>query len=1452
MGIQPPLDDAPLASLAPLAAASIRLGVGGRARGHGSCTFVMPSAKAAGLQVMERSQEKPRANNTIALSSSLPSIKCKGGGAGVDGLGKLTASPLHSGQAFHAPAQSGGTPRCKGSVDYVVKHVLKRYASMDAASKCFQRLRERPDKFLVGGLPLGGAEIAEAERRCQAAFGVKGHSGFRATSSAVAPLAGNSKDADVMDNVAVVVRYIMQTFAGDVASADIFLQRMRTVGRRSKLGYIFSEEELSQARSEYLSRLGSIGKVGAAAARARSMVDVIAQYIMERFEGMGEAGRFFYLLEKTAGEVNQLSLIFTRDDIVEARSECAAVFQAKATDCGTPKGHVDLIVKYVLKKFEVRQKAEQFFDTLHLHVGRSAPPPLSRVFTLEEVTEAWLRCTVCYDEQEELAASELAKRSGPQTDAMSRLGTFEETAGDGDVGDLSGDEGVDQEGDATGGLSPADLLADLGVSVEPAQASEDGYKAHLWQISGSLAELLPGAKGFNKRATAAMLGAEVGASEARGNAEQRLLCPPLQAHQEAVAFLLHPRSPMSRLLVDHPTGSGKTREMIRVLDNYFYDPRPKVPIFPRDAVCRNFYMELLRWPSRYRDYFACERPADAAMVSGSADWRTRRHHMWDPSRTSNEELRRLCGVIRDVLEMKGQSWMGQMRRSFRVAFQKKHPGMPMPLAPLRAISYVSAGGSFSAITETAGKLPASALMKIGYERGCGNVYTNKVVVLDEAHNLVRSQSQFDEQLRRLRFLLVGAQNLVLAGFTGTPILNEATEGRQLLDIIKGQEQICSSDEGFLSSFQARPMKLFASSMPRGIPDKLLTAQRRRELVKRVELQGEALRVFDTKRQLGLAQERLRAYCNVCCYYASFHDGQNGAKARIMANPEGCCPKLHAVAHEVASFSEKALVLIGRPTGHKVMLELMRHVASLASPSFGVATLDELAEFNHVSNLRGEKYRVLVADATQCSEGISFLAVRRSFMADVPPSYSQFVQQCGRSLRMYGHHGLPVEEQVLVTRLYVATFPKWMSSSLACFAFRAQNRTGVAANNVEARARLLLARLRRAGMGTLAELKSRVDAHVCEINSVQDPGSKEPLAKPPLSSSQAADLLERHGLWEEGRLLRPKAHTAQLEPNNAGPAQKPRAFLQALQDLHAANNADDPALSLDHVTADEKALLDLANMSKKLVPALTEMRGVAVDRDIFASLAACQAPSADEASADEFDVEPDCDDASARGREATGQRDLGTPSAEGLAESVSQESGQTQGSVIAKRESHRLKEGRGATATAAASDKQDIPSHMQKVEATADVMDAQAGLTAHDAEEDQGSQACGAVASGTGNQGQPSKKRLMGVLVTATRDGGSGEPDPSPAVAGQPPFQHSQPWQKQEQAASPLPKRVRLWSKTPWGAWVWPLPNQTCECKGASRPHPGVCGCCGVTRPAKELGVQTSGFAATATTGRGGG
>jgi hypothetical protein len=519
----------------------------------------------------------------------------------------------------------------------------------------------------------------------------------------------------------------------------------------------------------------------------------------------------------------------------------------------------------------------------------------------------------------------------------------------------------------------------------------------------------------------------------------------------------------------------------------------------------------------------------------------------------------------------------------------------MPLAPLRAISYTSAGGAFSVIDEF--DQPVSAFMKVGYEAHSGNVYTNKVVLLDEAHNLVRTQTRYGDQLQRLRDLLQGARRLVLAGFTGTPILEDPAEGRLMLDLIKCSEA-SRGDEGYISSFQARPRPQFPEVLPHGLPDGLLTVARVRQLVQKVELCGEALRAYETKRRLGFTDQRLRNYCNVCVSARSFHDGKNSSKARLLANPENCCPKLFATAQAVATSSEKALVLTRRTSGHMVMLELMRQVAHESRTRFGVATIDELEDFNHVSNLRGERYRVLVADAEQCCEGVNFLAVRRTYLTDVPGSPSSFVQQCGRAIRMYGHRGLPEKEQLVVTQIYVSTFPKWMRNPLACWSMKVHCLGHCSGEVVEQRARLLAGRLRRAGINTLGELRDRVGKH-CQKSATRQNRTE-------LSTKGVAAFLEEYNLWEEVRLLRThetreaeRVAAAREENGDLSAVKaKPHALVPMLQSLCAASSTDDMERFSCVDTVDEVAMQELVKRTEDFASALATLREVAIDRDIF--------------------------------------------------------------------------------------------------------------------------------------------------------------------------------------------------------------------------------------------------------------
>jgi len=647
----------------------------------------------------------------------------------------------------------------------------------------------------------------------------------------------------------------------------------------------------------------------------------------------------------------------------------------------------------------------------------------------------------------------------PEADGSSDDGS------DGTGSDLSAEEDVDSEVEVGDVESRDEGFVDfeVGTSLPP-----DDYKGD-WQGAPEL-----GSPAFNAFAAGVLRRAGIARTLPKASLDRSAPCPQLQPHQEAAVFLLHPRSPVTRLLVDHPTGSGKTREMIEVLDNYFHDPRPKVPVFPKEPVCRNFYGEMLRWPSKYRDYFCCLRPHSAARASSAQDWRGRRGHFWDIGHLSEKELRGICREMREVLEMKGCFYMGRMRRLWRDDFTHRFPNEPLPAAPLRALRYTSAGGKHTTLREDDG-LPASALFKIGFSRADPNVYSNKIVIMDEVHNLVRAQTQFGEQLTHLRELLFRARGMILAGFTGTPILSEPHEGRQLLDIIKGFAAPLG-DAGFISSFPMRPPSLFPKSLPLGIPDAVLTPKLKRQFVQKVVLTGESLQRYDKKRALGLPLRRLQRYCSLSVHFGAMHEGKSGSKARVLQDLESCAPKIFAIARDVAADKSKTLVLIARHSGMDTLIDQLRKLASPegGQQSFGVATMDELAAFNSKANLRGELYRVLVADSTQCGEGVSFFSVRRVMLADVPTSPSALVQAVGRSIRMYGHDGLPEEERTVTTTQYISVLPRWMQAPLGAWAYRALRHHDQ--NQAQGKARRLLRRLLKAGIPTLAALRQKLVEH----------------------------------------------------------------------------------------------------------------------------------------------------------------------------------------------------------------------------------------------------------------------------------------------------------------------------------------------------------------------------------------
>lgn len=239
-------------------------------------------------------------------------------------------------------------------------------------------------------------------------------------------------------------------------------------------------------------------------------------------------------------------------------------------------------------------------------------------------------------------------------------------------------------------------------------------------------------------------------------------------------------------------------------------------------------MELLRWPNPYRDYFALTRPLDAEIACGGQPWVAVRDKAWELSLLTSADASRLYGSVKDALDMKGLVRNGALTPQALAPFAGTHVAERIPGAPLRAFNYSCAGGALSNSPEDDGTIPA--IMKFGLPVGSSNVYDQKIVVLDEAHNLLRRD---DPRFDRLRCLSSSAKGLTLGAFTATPVLESPQDGQAMMNIIGG------SKAASLVSFSREQCQFFPTTIPANVADGSVLADvsTARKWVTRVRLAG---------------------------------------------------------------------------------------------------------------------------------------------------------------------------------------------------------------------------------------------------------------------------------------------------------------------------------------------------------------------------------------------------------------------------------------------------------------------------------------------------------------------------------------------------------------------------------------------------------------------------------------
>eukprot|EP00729_Bicosta_minor_P010995 gene10995-35625_t len=541
----------------------------------------------------------------------------------------------------------------------------------------------------------------------------------------------------------------------------------------------------------------------------------------------------------------------------------------------------------------------------------------------------------------------------------------------------------------------------------------------------------------------------------------------LQPYQKTVEFLVHPFGPIERLLVAHRTGAGKTITMIKLLDNYFYDERPKVVVLPTRSTVDNFYEALLATPSKYLDYFKAEIELGLGLESLASKKREDRVKV-------RKELER-------ILKMRKFYRKGRASQEKRELWIQEHDGCPLPAAPILVLSYARAGG-----TTVENRRVFEFRIEVEGDAGDApstNPYDDKVVLMDEAHNLTMWKPDLERyrgKIERLAKWLKHSQRTVLVGLTATPVEKDPADVRGLLDVIKGKAAVNHkfNDEGFVSYFGASPPSLFPKVDPDGVPSYSIpeVIEVPLSLTMRAKYISKSLQV---RKRLGAPDQdhslttKLKAklpsllvpYCSMSVFYArtkmtiqpSSEDSLEDYSARVLSGfSDEVASKLHRIADDVISDwsadpNTKSIVLIDRTCGWEALFHLIRSkvdkqgglldpkaIKAYPPPKSEVAggikylkpgepepaePGDVLKEFNQLTNSGGGRVSILIVDSKEAAEGVSFMAVRRLYLATPPLSWLSFQQLVGRAVRSFSHSALEPHQRTVSTKLYVATFPQ---------------------------------------------------------------------------------------------------------------------------------------------------------------------------------------------------------------------------------------------------------------------------------------------------------------------------------------------------------------------------------------------------------------------------------------------
>lgn len=291
--------------------------------------------------------------------------------------------------------------------------------------------------------------------------------------------------------------------------------------------------------------------------------------------------------------------------------------------------------------------------------------------------------------------------------------------------------------------------------------------------------------------------------------------PRLQPYQFTCRYICTPEfeNVIRRFLIVHELGTGKTLTMIEILDNFFYDSRPKIVVVPRPNLADNFLREMLVHRTLYRDWLEL-RLGTATLLTALGQGNP------PPSMDATSAA---LGQCKELLRCKG---LGAAQLVAGTGDNQLVMG-----APLRIYSYKEAGDESDEPMWRRGQAD-------GVPRSTGidwrTHFQDKVVLLDEVQNFLGRQARQtamemggDPEVATRKIQNVktkvsrAGDHAVVYSFTATPIISQPSDTNELLQAVTGSAQSNANREGYVSFFMARPRVLYAVStdMPADDPCK---------------------------------------------------------------------------------------------------------------------------------------------------------------------------------------------------------------------------------------------------------------------------------------------------------------------------------------------------------------------------------------------------------------------------------------------------------------------------------------------------------------------------------------------------------------------------------------------------------------------------------------------------------